>query len=150
MTEAAPSAVSSDVTMESLDSLVHVPPEQLRAFVQRTNAVLGNPEETHAPESVVPSHAPSATNDSSAAENRPKISCETFTAQATKFSGEDLRMSAANWVEVNKREFAAYLPGVQEQMRLNAAYPLLTGEAKAAVGQLLLFAVSRDISRDHR
>ncbi|PIA12562.1 hypothetical protein COEREDRAFT_12598 [Coemansia reversa NRRL 1564] len=137
MTEATPSAVSSNVTMESVDSLVHVPPEQLHAFVQHANAVLGNPEETHAPESVVPSHAPSATNDSSATENRPKISCETFTAQTTKFSGEDLRISAANWVEVNKREFAAYLPGVQEQMWLNAAYPLLTGEAMAAVGQLL-------------
>ncbi|PIA12653.1 hypothetical protein COEREDRAFT_12437 [Coemansia reversa NRRL 1564] len=99
MTEAAPSAVSSDITMESVDSLVHIPPEQLRTFVQHVNAVLGNPKETHAPDSVVLSHAPSATNASSAANNRPKISCETFTAQATKFSGEDLRMSAANWVE---------------------------------------------------
>ncbi|PIA13545.1 hypothetical protein COEREDRAFT_11302 [Coemansia reversa NRRL 1564] len=106
MTEVAPSAVSSDITMESVDSLVHVPPEQLRAFVQRANAVLGNPEETHAPDSVAPSHAPSATNASSATNNRPKISCETFMAQATKFSGEDLRMSVANWVEVNKPKAA--------------------------------------------
>ncbi|KAJ2806395.1 hypothetical protein H4R20_001707 [Coemansia guatemalensis] len=137
MPEAAPSAVSSDITMESIDSLEHVPPEQLSAFVQRTNAVLGNSEETRAPDSVALSHTPSATDASSAANNHPKISCDTFTAQATKFSGEDLRMSAAKWVEVNKHEFAAYLPGIQEQMRLNAAYPLLTGEAKTAVGQLL-------------
>ncbi|KAJ2808562.1 hypothetical protein H4R20_000811 [Coemansia guatemalensis] len=137
MTEAAPSAISSYITMESTNSLAHVPPEQLCAFVQHANAVLGNSKETRTAESVVLSHTPSATDASSAADNCPKISCETFTAQVTKFSGKDLCMSMAKWVEVNKREFEAYLPGIQEQLWLNAAYPLLTGEAKPAVGQLL-------------
>ncbi|KAJ2805444.1 hypothetical protein H4R20_002091, partial [Coemansia guatemalensis] len=125
MPEAAPSAVSFDVTMESIDSLVHVPPEQLHAFVQCTNAVLGNSKETCTPDSIALSHTPSATDASSATKYCPKISCGTFTAQVTKFSGEDLHMSTAKWVEVNKREFAAYLPGIQEQMWLSTAYLLL-------------------------
>ncbi|KAJ2607688.1 hypothetical protein H4S08_004740 [Coemansia sp. RSA 1365] len=137
MTEAAPSAVSSDITMESIDSLAHVSFEQCHAFVQCANAVLGNSKEIRAPDSVTLSHTPSATDASSAAKYCPKNSCKTFTAQATKFSGEDLHISVAKLVKVNKHEFAAYFPGVQEQMPLNAACPLLISEAKTAVGQLL-------------
>ncbi|PIA12754.1 hypothetical protein COEREDRAFT_12249 [Coemansia reversa NRRL 1564] len=114
MTRAAPSTISSDITMESLDSLEHIPPEQLYAFVQHANAALGDPAETHALDSVILNHSLSAASATSVTNSHPKISCKTFTAQATKYSGEDLWISIANWVEVNKRKFAAYLPGCED------------------------------------
>ncbi|PIA16164.1 hypothetical protein COEREDRAFT_8571 [Coemansia reversa NRRL 1564] len=137
MTRAAPSTISSDITMESLDSLEHIPPKQLCAFVQHANAALGDPAETHTLDSVVLSHSSSAASATLVTNSHPKIFCKTFTAQATKYSGEDLCMSAANWIEVNKYEFAAFLPGIQEQICLNMAYPFLMGKAKTTVGQLL-------------
>ncbi|PIA16008.1 hypothetical protein COEREDRAFT_8962 [Coemansia reversa NRRL 1564] len=54
----------------------------------------------------------------------------------------DLRMSALSWIAINKREFDAYLPGAPEAMRLNAVLPLLTGEAKNAMGQLLFSSLA--------
>ncbi|PIA16166.1 DNA/RNA polymerase [Coemansia reversa NRRL 1564] len=83
-----------------------------------------------------------ATSEAASNGMRGKVSCETFTSQVTKFSVTDLRMSALSWIAINNREFDAYLPGAPESMRLNAVLPLLTGEVKNAMGQLLFSSLA--------
>ncbi|KAJ2607158.1 hypothetical protein H4S08_004919 [Coemansia sp. RSA 1365] len=83
-----------------------------------------------------------ATSKPAAAEYHPRVSCETFSAQATKFSGTELYMLAVSWVKKNKCKFDVYLPGMPEQMRINAAYQLLMGDAKTIVRQHIFDTMS--------
>ncbi|KAJ2078462.1 hypothetical protein H4R24_004463, partial [Coemansia sp. RSA 988] len=136
--EATPSVVNSDVSMASSgnDFAGHLPNQLLEIIHQATAALLPamRNDQVHNVPPIIPEQA---TSKPPMVEYHPRVSCDTFTAQATKFSGNELHMSAENWVKMNKHEFNAYLPGVPEQMHINAPYPLLTDDAKATVGQHL-------------
>ncbi|PIA14834.1 hypothetical protein COEREDRAFT_9909 [Coemansia reversa NRRL 1564] len=83
-----------------------------------------------------------ATSEATSIGTHSKISCETFTTQATKFSATDLHISTLSWIAINKQKFDAYLPGAPEAMKLNVVLPLLTSKVKNAVGQLLFMSIA--------
>ncbi|PIA14822.1 hypothetical protein COEREDRAFT_9897 [Coemansia reversa NRRL 1564] len=142
MPESNPSLPDSNINMEINDNAYAAyTHDQLLGVLHQIVAVLP-PDRIREILPASPAMPDAATSKAASNGMQGKISCETFTSQATKFSVTDLHMSALSWIAINKREFDAYLPGALEAMRLNAVLPLLTGEAKNATGQLLFSSLA--------
>ncbi|PIA15741.1 hypothetical protein COEREDRAFT_8966 [Coemansia reversa NRRL 1564] len=108
MPESNPSLPDSNINMEiNNNAYAAYTLDQLLGVLRQIVAVLP-PDRICEILPASPAVPDAATSKAAYNGTRGKISCETFTSQATKFSAMDLHMSAQSWIAINKRDLAEF------------------------------------------